>query len=74
MLRPSILFELFSREGFWFAINNFMFKAIGFLIILWGLSNYFSSSFNALDSAVTQGFKTFESAALLSQKRMNDLR
>jgi len=51
-----------------------MFKAIGFLIILWGLSNYFSSSFNALDSAVTQGFKTFESAALLSQKRMNDLR
>ena len=73
MLRPSILFELFSREGFWFAINNFMFKAIGFLIILWGLSNYFSSSFHALDSAVTQGFKTFEAAAILSQDKIYEM-
>ena len=51
-----------------------MFKAIGFLIILWGLSNYFSSSFHALDSAVTQGFKTFEATAIISQETMDDLR
>jgi len=50
-----------------------MFKAIGFLIILWGLSNYFSSSFHALDSAVTQGFKTFEAAAILSQDKIYEM-
>jgi len=51
-----------------------MFRAIGFLIILWGLSHYFSFSFQALDSATTQGLRTFEAAALLSQEKINNLR
>jgi len=50
-----------------------MFKALGFLIILAGLSHYFASSFHAFDSAATQGFKTFEAAAILSQERIHDL-
>lgn len=51
-----------------------MFRAIGFLIILWGLSHYFVSSFSAFDSAVTQGFHTFETAAIVSQIKMNEMK
>jgi len=42
-------------------------KAIGFLIILYGLSTYFSSSFEALDDAARESFKTLEAAAITSQ-------
>lgn len=47
-----------------------MFRAIGILILLWGLSNLFSSSFAALDRAATESFKTLETAAIVSQSEL----
>jgi len=49
-----------------------MFKSIGFLIVLWGLSNFFSSAFSALDDAATESFKTLEAAAVVSQKQLEE--
>jgi hypothetical protein len=49
-----------------------MFKAIGFLIVLWGLSQFFSSSFVALDNAASASFKALEAAALVSQKQLQE--
>jgi Mg2+/Co2+ transporter CorB len=43
-------------------------KAIGLLIILWALSQFFSSSVIALDSAARESFHTLEAAAIKSQK------
>ncbi|MEK7638649.1 MAG: hypothetical protein AAB388_00665 [Patescibacteria group bacterium] len=48
-------------------------KAIGFLIILWGLSHVFSSSLSALDDAARESFRTIEAAALLSQEQLHKL-
>lgn len=45
-------------------------NAIGFLIILWGLSNFFTASFVALDSAAEETFKAIEAAAITSQQKM----
>lgn len=42
-------------------------NAIGFVIILWALSQYFTSSFEALDDAARESFKTLEAAAITSQ-------
>lgn len=47
-----------------------MFKAIGFLIILWGLSNFFSTSFVALDAAARESFRVIETAAVVSQIKL----
>jgi hypothetical protein len=47
-----------------------MFKAIGFLIILWGLSHFFNSAFSALDDAARESFKTLETAAVVSQAQL----
>ena len=47
-----------------------MFRAIGFLIVLWGISQFFSSSFLALDSAATEVLQAVESAAILSQEEL----
>jgi len=49
---------------------NFMRNAIGFLIILWGLSHFFASAFYALDSAARESFKTLEMLALISQSEL----
>lgn len=49
---------------------NVMFKAIGFLIVLWGLSQFFSSSFAALDDAARESFRAVEVAAKVSQKQL----
>lgn len=46
-----------------------MFRAIGFLIVLWGLSQYFAQSFVALDKAATASFETIEAAANASQQQ-----
>lgn len=48
-----------------------MFRAIGFLIILWGLSQYFSNSFAALDSAGVASFEAIETAARVSQQQFS---
>lgn len=47
-----------------------MFRAIGFLIILWGLSNYFSQSFVALDDAAAASFNALESAANVTEQQL----
>ncbi|MCA9354025.1 MAG: hypothetical protein KC877_00720 [Candidatus Kaiserbacteria bacterium] len=47
-----------------------MFKAIGLLILLWGLSQFFGSAFAALDSAARESFKTIEMAAIVSQQQL----
>lgn len=47
-------------------------KAIGFIIVLYGLSHFFSSAFIALDSAATESFRTLETAATLSQVQMRE--
>lgn len=55
---------------FRFATQNDMFKAIGLLILLWGLSQFFGSAFAALDSAARESFKTIEMAAIVSQQQL----
>ena len=47
-----------------------MFKAIGFLIILAGLSHYFTASFHELDRAATESLRTLEVAAVVSQAKL----
>ncbi|HMA78660.1 MAG TPA: hypothetical protein VKP88_06035 [Candidatus Paceibacterota bacterium] len=49
-----------------------MFRAIGILILLWGLSNLFSSSFTALDRAATESFRAIEVAAIVSQTELQN--
>lgn len=49
-----------------------MFKAIGFLIILWGLSQFFTSSFSAFDDAARESFKAVEAAAIVSQIKISE--
>jgi len=48
-------------------------KAIGFLVILWGLSNFLQSTFSALDAAATQSFNTIETAARVAEVRLIEL-
>lgn len=47
-----------------------MFRAIGFLIILWGLSQFFSSAFVAVDDAARESFRLIETAAVASQQQL----
>lgn len=47
-------------------------KAIGFLIVLYSLSHFFSNAFTALDTAATESFHTLETAAVLSQVQMRE--
>lgn len=47
-------------------------NAIGFLIILWGLSQYFTSAFPALDNAARESFKVIEVAATVSQAELQN--
>ena len=48
-------------------------KAIGLLIVLWGLSQYFSTSFVALDDAARESFRALEAAAIVSQTQFGSL-
>lgn len=47
-------------------------KAIGFLIILWGLSIFFDTAFVALDGAARESFKTIETAAVATQASLKN--
>lgn len=47
-----------------------MFRAIGYLIILWGLSQYFSASFAAFDRTGVAVLESIEIAAEQSQASM----
>jgi len=46
-------------------------SSLGFLVVLWGLSQFFTSSFQALDGAATQSLKAIEAAAISSQNQLN---
>jgi hypothetical protein len=48
-------------------------KAIGFLIVLWGLSYFLSQTFVALNSAAAQSFKTIETAAAVAEARLIEI-
>ena len=50
-----------------------MFRAIGFLIILWGLSHFFTNSFQALDGAASQTLQAVEAAAIVSKIEMEKI-
>lgn len=50
-----------------------MFRAIGILIILWGLSTFFTASFNAFDRMLTAVFSTVEVAAEQSETQIQSL-
>ncbi|MCA9357660.1 hypothetical protein KC902_00175 [Candidatus Kaiserbacteria bacterium] len=49
-----------------------MFRAVGFLIVLWGLSQFFSSAFAAADDAARESFKLIERAAVVTQAKIGD--
>lgn len=49
-----------------------MSKAIGFLIVLYGLSHSFTNAFVALDSAATEALRAVETAAKVSQAGMQE--
>ncbi len=38
--------------------------------MLWGLSQFFSTSFRALDGAATESFKLIETSAAVSQEKI----
>jgi len=46
-------------------------KAIGFLIMLWGISQYFTTALPALDSAARESFQVIEVAASVSQEKLH---
>lgn len=48
-------------------------RAIGFIIILWGLSHFFYQAFTALERAATASFNTVEVAATVTQQKLTKL-
>ncbi|MEZ4200092.1 MAG: hypothetical protein R3B69_00580 [Candidatus Paceibacterota bacterium] len=50
-----------------------MFRAIGVLIVLWGLSLHFGSTMKAFDRAATASFNTIETAAILTEYRLQTI-
>jgi len=50
-----------------------MFRAIGFLIILWGLSQFFSTAFVELDTAAAKSFHFIGVAAEVSESQLQEL-
>lgn len=49
-------------------------KALGFLIILWGLSHFFSAAFSALDDTARQVAQAIGTAAAVSEQNMQQLK
>lgn len=62
--------KLLCRKGFQSRNFEHMFKAIGILIVLWGLSHFFATAFLALNDAATEVFHTLEMAAVASQEQL----
>lgn len=50
-----------------FATHLNMFRAIGFVIVLWYISQLFSQSISALDNAGKATFEALEAAAIVSR-------
>ncbi len=66
----GIYSALSINEGVPGCNNSHMRKAIGFVIVLWALSKFFTGSFAALDTAATATLGTIEAAAIQSQLQM----
>jgi hypothetical protein len=47
-------------------------RSIGFLIVLWGISQFFTTSFSALDSAARESFELIEVSAIVSQEKIRE--
>jgi hypothetical protein len=47
-------------------------RSIGFLVLLWGVSQFFTSAFEALDGAARESFKLVEVSAVTSQQKIAD--
>ncbi|MBP6924554.1 MAG: hypothetical protein KBB78_03215 [Candidatus Pacebacteria bacterium] len=45
-------------------------RALGFLILLFGLSQFFQTSFAALDGAARESFEFIEVSAVVSQQKI----
>lgn len=45
-------------------------RALGLLLLLWGLSQFFQTSFVALDGAARESFKFIEASAVVSQQKV----
>ena len=63
---------LLSRRGFGTQSHIFMFKALGFLIILWGLVHFFSAAYVELDQAAAKSFHLVGTAAELAEVRLQN--
>jgi hypothetical protein len=59
--------ELLIEKKFPVTISITMRNAFGLLIVLWGLSKFFTTSFEALDGAARESFKLIEVSAVSSQ-------
>ena len=55
---------------FWGCKISTMRNAIGLLIMLWGFSQFFSTSFAALDGAARESFNLIEVSAVTSQQKI----
>lgn len=53
-----------------FATYFYMFRAIGFVIVLWYISQLFGQSIAALDNAGKATFETLEAAAIVSRSSL----
>jgi hypothetical protein len=48
-------------------------NAIGFVIVLWGLSQFLSQTFSAFNAAAAQSFHTLEAAALKAELQLEKI-
>lgn len=48
-------------------------KAIGFLIILWGVTQFLPTTLPAADDAARESLRAIEAAAVLSQEQIDDI-
>jgi len=55
------------------AIKHIMFKAIGFVIGLYAITQMMSSSFTAFENATTAMFETLEAAAVTSKLQIEQV-
>lgn len=59
------------QRKYTFATTYIMFRAIGFVIMLWYVSQLFSQSIAALDTAGKATFETLEAAAIVSRNHLD---
>lgn len=50
-----------------------VYRALGLIIMLWALNNYFSDTFVALDNAATASLNTIEAVATKSTERVDTI-